>query len=109
MQKNRTVSIKFATNLVLGVLVMSVGALCLSPIHENVATEGASADVYRSAENGEGVSLMFNVYWGTEEVYRILDILHEYDAKATFFIGVVVCIEVINSFTIDVNNNIVFF
>lgn len=87
MQKNRTVSVKLATNLVLGVLVMSVGALCLSPIQEDIATEGASADVYRSAENGEGVSLMFNVYWGTDEVYRILEILDKYEANATFFIG----------------------
>ncbi|MBQ7879153.1 MAG: polysaccharide deacetylase family protein, partial [Clostridia bacterium] len=33
------------------------------------------------------VSLMFNVYWGTEEVYAILDILDDYEAKCTFFIG----------------------
>ena len=30
---------------------------------------------------------MFNVYWGTKEVYAILDVLDEYEAKATFFIG----------------------
>jgi peptidoglycan/xylan/chitin deacetylase (PgdA/CDA1 family) len=30
---------------------------------------------------------MFNVYWGTEEVYALLDILDEYGAKSTFFIG----------------------
>ena len=30
---------------------------------------------------------MFNVYWGTDEVYQILDILTEHEAKATFFIG----------------------
>jgi len=27
------------------------------------------------------------VYWGTDEVYRILDVLQRYEAKATFFIG----------------------
>ena len=89
LQANRrSIRFKVATNLVLGVLVFSVGALCLSPIEEGVETKGAGAEIYRLAEESpSGVSLMFNVYWGTEEVYRILDILHEYDAKATFFIG----------------------
>ncbi|MBQ8685236.1 MAG: polysaccharide deacetylase family protein [Clostridia bacterium] len=83
----RSVKFNIATNLVLGVLVLSVGALCLSPVENIAQTSGEEAEIYRSAENGAGVSLMFNVYWGTEEVYRILDILSEKEAKATFFIG----------------------
>lgn len=85
---NRTVGFNVATNLVLGVLVLSVGALCLAPMEDAVETEGENVQLYRSAgENAVGVSLMFNVYWGTEEVYRILDILKAHDMKATFFIG----------------------
>lgn len=77
-----------ATNLVLGTLILSVGALCLAPIDDTALTSGAEAEIYRSAVNEpSGVSLMFNVYWGTEEVYRILDILQTYKAKCTFFIG----------------------
>ena len=80
-------TMKIATHLALGVLVLSVGALCLSPLDSEVNADGTS-EMYRSAgEKGAGVSLMFNVYWGTESVYRILDILKEHDAKATFFIG----------------------
>ena len=30
---------------------------------------------------------MFNVYWGTDEIYQILDILDQYTVKSTFFIG----------------------
>ncbi len=79
---------KIASNLVLGMLVLSVGALCLSPIEEEVAAGGEGNEPYRSAgEKGVGVSLMFNVYWGTEEVYAILDTLKEHGATATFFIG----------------------
>lgn len=83
---NADKKIHFATNLVLAVMVLSVGSLCLPSATETVADEKGS--VYRSAPLGSNnVSLMFNVYWGTEEVYRILDILQEYDARATFFIG----------------------
>lgn len=81
-------SLKIISNLVLGVLVLSVGALCLSPTQTEITTDGEEIKIYRSAgENGTGVSLMFNVYWGTDEVYRILDILSAHDAKASFFIG----------------------
>ena len=77
-----------ATNLVLGVLVLSVGALCLSPSQTTMATEKGETAIYRSASgDSSGVSLMFNVYWGTEEVYQILEILEKNQAKATFFIG----------------------
>ncbi len=75
------------TNLILSVLVLSVGALCLAPDRSEITTKGETV-VYRSADGSSGgVSLMFNVYWGTEEVYRILDILDEHGAKSTFFIG----------------------
>lgn len=42
---------------------------------------------YSATENPAGVSLMFNVYQNTANVYKILDILDEYGAKATFFLG----------------------
>jgi len=77
-----------ATNLALGALILSVGFACLLPVENTVATEGAEPVVYRSANEDTGaVSLMFNVYWGTDEVERILAILAEHGAKATFFIG----------------------
>ncbi|MBQ8657778.1 MAG: polysaccharide deacetylase family protein [Clostridia bacterium] len=77
-----------ATNLALGALILSVGFACLLPIERSVTTDGAEANVYRSAGSDTGaVSLMFNVYWGTEEVERILEILSSHEATATFFIG----------------------
>ena len=84
----RSLKINVATNLVLGVLVLSVGALCLAPAESATQSGGEGTEIYRSADaSSNGVSLMFNVYWGTEEVYRILDILKSHEAKATFFIG----------------------
>lgn len=93
MQKNTSsemprIAKKIVPNLILGVLALSVGVLCFSPNEQEILTEGLQAQIYRSAgENGKGVSLMFNVYMGTDEIYQILDILQEYEAKATFFIG----------------------
>ena len=47
-----------------------------------------SEDIFYSAkDNPKGVSLMFNVYQNTQNVYEILDILDDYSAKATFFLG----------------------
>lgn len=87
-RNNRRLKLKIATNIVLSVLVLSIGTLCLAPIEDSVTAEVEGSEIYRfGRENSDGVSLMFNVYWGTEEVERILKTLKEYDAKATFFIG----------------------
>lgn len=87
----RTVSnltTKIASNVAISVLVLSIGILCLAPIEKSVMADGEETKMYRCAgENGKGVSLMFNVYWGTNEVYQILDVLEKNNAKATFFIG----------------------
>lgn len=44
---------------------------------------------YKPYYNGfsSNVSLMINVYWGTEYIEPMLDALDDYGAKATFFIG----------------------
>lgn len=44
-------------------------------------------NLFYRAENPKGVSLMFNVYENTQNVLEILDILEDYGAKATFFVG----------------------
>ena len=87
-RKNDGLKIHLISNLTLGLLVFSIGAFCVFSTDDTLKANGQYAEIYRSAQTEtDGVSLMFNVYWGTEEVYQILDILEEYDAKATFFIG----------------------
>ena len=51
-----------------------------------VSSDGENV-FYSAKHNPKGVSLMFNVYQNTQNVYAILDILDEYNAKATFFLG----------------------
>ena len=87
MQKKRSILMNAVTNLVLCFLIFSVGLVCFLPI-DSAAGSTDEEGLYRSAPTtSDGVSMMFNVYWGTEEVYQILDILDEYEAKSTFFIG----------------------
>lgn len=78
--------ITVVTNLVLIAVVVSVSLVGFFGGNA-VAVSNEHEDLYYSAENGEGVSLMFNVYEHTENVEKIMDVLAEYDAKATFFIG----------------------
>lgn len=73
------------TNCILVVIVALVSTVCFLPRTESVA--GVKDEVYYKGSSSDGVSLMFNVYWGTKEVYGILDVLDAYEAKATFFIG----------------------
>ena len=72
------------TNSILIVIIAIVSTVCFLPRAESVA---GVDEVYYKGFSQNGVSLMFNVYWGTQEVNGILDVLDEYDAKATFFIG----------------------
>jgi peptidoglycan/xylan/chitin deacetylase (PgdA/CDA1 family) len=72
------------------VLVVVIVATCLVGFAGSgaVAASTGEDNIYYSAEDEpKGVSLMFNVYQNTSNVYKILDILDEYSAKATFFIG----------------------
>ncbi len=88
-RRGGTLKINLLSNLLLGSLLFSVGAFSIFAEGNAQTTEGVGAEVYRSASGGNNdeVSLMFNVYSGTEEVYQILDILAEKNAKATFFVG----------------------
>lgn len=78
--------ITIITNLVLIAVVATVSLVGFFGGNA-VTVSNDNSNLYYSAENGEGVSLMFNVYEHTDNVLKILDILDEHEAKATFFIG----------------------
>jgi peptidoglycan/xylan/chitin deacetylase (PgdA/CDA1 family) len=83
--KNKLISVIVNTVLCFVVLGVSLvgfaggGAVEVSADDDNL--------FYSVEENPKGVSLMFNVYQNSSNVYKILDILDEYESKATFFIG----------------------
>ena len=79
-------AVAMLTNGVLALILIVVGCVCFFPAAANVSSQ-LEERVIRRGTSADGVSLMFNVYWGTEEVDGILDVLEEYGAKATFFLG----------------------
>lgn len=84
MKKLSSRAVAAVTNGILALVLIVVGTVCFFPAVSSVS--GVEGVWYRG-NSANGVSLMVNVYWGTEEVYGILDVLDEYDATATFFIG----------------------
>lgn len=78
--------ITLVTNLLLVAVVTAVSFIGF--FGGTVASVSSdSSNLFYSAKDGSGVSLMFNVYEHTDNVMEILDILDEYEAKCTFFIG----------------------
>ncbi|MBE7085191.1 MAG: polysaccharide deacetylase [Clostridiales bacterium] len=87
-RRSGTFKITLISNVLLSFIILLVGMFSTFSGEEFKETDGREADIYRNGKiTSQGVSLMFNVYWGTEEVYSILEILEEFNAKATFFIG----------------------
>ena len=82
MKRNRLIAM--ITNGVLVVVLSVIAFVCFFPVTESVSV--GDDGVYRKG-SGEGVSLMINVYWGTDIVLKMLDVLDEYEASATFFVG----------------------
>lgn len=73
------------TNAALALVFCAVAAVCLFPAAS--AASELEEGIFRRGNSENGVSLMINVYEGSEIVLKMLDVLDEYGAKATFFIG----------------------
>ena len=77
--------INFCLIAILGVIFIACGL----SFGENVITASKSYNgvIYAGNETSNKVSLMINVYWGTEYLSDMLDSLKKHNAKATFFVG----------------------
>ena len=82
--KNKLISV--IVNVVLCAVIATVCTVGFVGGEATQVTTGGE-DLYYRSEDGKGVSLMFNVYQNTDNVIDIMDILDEYSAKATFFLG----------------------
>ncbi|MDD3831977.1 MAG: polysaccharide deacetylase family protein [Clostridia bacterium] len=73
-------------NGIIIVLIVVVAVMSFSGQSVSVFLNGDRA-IYKGNTDSNYVSLMFNVYWGTEYITNILSVLERYGVKATFFIG----------------------
>lgn len=78
---------RFLTNSL--IVVMLVALLCLAGVGVDLVTSAQIVnEVYYSGdENSNNVTLMINVYWGTEYLDQMLEILEDNGVKTTFFVG----------------------
>ena len=84
MKRNRKLAI--VSNVCLAAVVFAVACVCLYPV--GVSTSGGSGRILTEGDRGGAqISLLFCVYEGEEYIPPILDVLDEYGAKATFFVG----------------------
>ena len=82
---------KFFRNYVSNfVIVIMVGVLSIVTLNFgsiNVFSNNKLEPIYFGNRDSSYVSLMINVYWGTEYIEDILEILDTYNVKTTFFVG----------------------
>ena len=71
-------------------LLLSVLTFCYAgPLHQDATTVLAAKrilPVYSVERDDRVISISFDASWGGDQTMRILDLLDEYNAKATFFL-----------------------
>lgn len=76
------------TAVIMSVLIVGVIAVCFAPskaIH--ISGNNTYEPYYNGNRDGNKVALTFNVYEGASVVEKILTVLKDKSAKATFFVG----------------------
>lgn len=87
--KKEKIIIHGLVNVFLIVLTLIISLMCgLFETEKAIETYKAyNGVIYAGNQESGKVALMINVYWGTEFIEPILEVLAKYDAKATFFVG----------------------
>lgn len=79
---------KWIVNFVIVFTLFIVGgASVIAGVNSVPANGGVSGVYYYGDKSSKNISLMINVYWGTEYIDQMLQIFDEYGVKTTFFVG----------------------
>ena len=78
---------RWASNLIIALVIACVGGFAIFAGLSIVPTTAVSGVYYNGDTTKNDVTLMINVYWGTEYLDDMLEILNNYNVKTTFFIG----------------------
>ena len=78
--------IRVVTNCIIALIFISLIAVAI-PFSSSVSTSTNPDVIYNGNTSSNKVSFMINVYWGTEYIEDMLDVLDVYGVKTTFFVG----------------------
>lgn len=80
--------ISVISNSVIVFVLIFVFGVFFTPINSSPMYGGEEyGAIYNGNRDNKNVSLMFNVYENTDIVNKIVDLLDEYESRATFFVG----------------------
>ncbi len=85
--KNENKFVHFTCNIILSCLILAVVVLSFGIPFSSEAYVVSSPAYYSGDKDSNKVSLMVNVYWGTEYIENLLNTFDKYNIKTTFFIG----------------------
>ena len=85
MSRSRVKFLRFLGNIVICATVVAVVALSINAGEQKVSAP--SRQPIYSGKSATKVSLMVNVYWGTDYIAPMLDTFERYNCKTTFFVG----------------------
>lgn len=80
-------TIRTISNCVIVFMIICIMTYIGSSSYEYAFSYQNEDVIYNGNRESNNVAIMFNVYWGTEFIPEILDILDKYDTKCTFFVG----------------------
>ncbi len=81
MKKTRII-----TNIIIAAILLSLTVVAI-PFSSGISVSGNPNVIYNGDTSQNNVSFMINVYWGTEYIEDMLDVLDLYKVKTTFFVG----------------------
>lgn len=85
--KKHKLFVNVVANLVIMLILAVFCGLTLNVNSQQVFSSSDNAAIYNGNRNSNKVSLMINVYWGSEYISDILKVLKDYNVTTTFFVG----------------------
>lgn len=85
--KSENILIKIVSNVIIGIVILTIVFVGFANEIASVFDKSYDKPFYNGDTSKAQVSIMINVYWGTEYIDSMLATLDKYNAKATFFIG----------------------
>lgn len=78
---------RFATNAIIVIMLATISVLAVYGVNYVTSAKMYNGVYYSGDETSNKVTLMINVYWGTEYLDDMLQILEDNDVTTTFFVG----------------------